>query len=68
MQRDDHGRFRPGEVFVGFAWRGGAEAGLAELAQPFLERLGEQTGETINLGVAAAMAWSSRSPRWTACT
>jgi DNA-binding IclR family transcriptional regulator len=51
VQRDDHGRFRPGEVFVRFAWRGGAEAGLAELAQPFLERVGEQTGETINLGV-----------------
>ena len=51
VQRDDHGRFRPGEVFVSFAWRGGAEAGLAELAQPFLERLGEQSGETINLGV-----------------
>ena len=51
VQRDDHGRFRPGEVFVRFAWRGGAEAGLAELAQPFLERLGEQSGETINLGV-----------------
>jgi len=51
VQRDDHGRFRPGEVFVRFAWRGGAEAGLTELAQPFLERLGGQTGETINLGV-----------------
>jgi IclR family transcriptional regulator, acetate operon repressor len=51
VQRDDHGRFRPGEVFVRFAWRGGAEAGLTELAQPFLERLGELTGETINLGV-----------------
>ena len=51
VQRDDHGRFRPGEVFVSFAWRGGSEAGLAELAQPFLERLGEQNGETINLGI-----------------
>jgi DNA-binding IclR family transcriptional regulator len=51
VQRDDNGRFRPGEVFVSFAWRGGAEAGLAELAQPFLEHLGEQNGETINLGV-----------------
>ncbi len=51
VRRDDHGRFRPGEVFVRFAWRGGAEAGLTEVAQPFLDRLGEQTGETINLGV-----------------
>jgi IclR family transcriptional regulator, acetate operon repressor len=51
VRRDDRGRFRPGEVFVRFAWRGGAEAGLTELAHPFLERVGEQTGETINLGV-----------------
>ncbi len=34
------GRFRPGEMFVRYAWRGGAEAGLAEVAQPFLDRLG----------------------------
>ncbi|HCU91744.1 MAG TPA: IclR family transcriptional regulator [Actinobacteria bacterium] len=51
VRRDDHGRFRPGEVFVRFAWRGGAEAGLTVVAQPFLDRLGELTGETINLGV-----------------
>jgi DNA-binding IclR family transcriptional regulator len=51
IRRDDHGQFQPGEVFVRFAWRGGAEAGLTELAQPFLERLGGQTGETVNLGV-----------------
>jgi len=51
IRRDGHGQFRPGEVFVRFAWRGGAEAGLAELAQPLLERLGGQTGETVNLGV-----------------
>ena len=58
----------PGEMFVSFAWRGGAEAGLVEVAQPFLERLGEPTGETINLGVASGTAWSSRSPRSTAPT
>jgi DNA-binding IclR family transcriptional regulator len=40
-------------VFVRYAWRGGAEAGLTEVAQPFLDRLGELTGETVNLGVAA---------------
>lgn len=51
VRRDDHGRFRPGEVFVRFAWRGGAKAGLTDVAQPFLDRLGEQTGETINIGV-----------------
>src|SRR6202047_4926476 len=53
VRRDDHGRFLPGEMFVSFAWRGGAEAGLVAMAQPFLERLGKATGETINLGVAS---------------
>ena len=53
IRRDDHGRFLPGEMFVSFAWRGGAEAGLVAVAQPFLERLGKATGETINLGVAS---------------
>jgi DNA-binding IclR family transcriptional regulator len=51
VRRDEAGRFRPGEVFIRFAWRGGAEAGLAEVAQPFLNRLGAATGETVNLGV-----------------
>ena len=52
IRRDDDGRFRPGDVFVRYAWRGGAEAGLIEVARPFLDRLGGQTGETVNLGVA----------------
>jgi len=51
VQRDSHGGFRPGEVFVSYAWRSGAEAGLIPVAQPFLDRLGQATGETINLGV-----------------
>ena len=54
VRRDDHGRFLPGEMFVSFAWRGGAEAGLVAVAQPFLERLGKATGETINLGVVSS--------------
>jgi IclR family transcriptional regulator, acetate operon repressor len=53
VRRDDHGRFLPGEMFVSFAWRGGAEAGLVAVAQPFLERLGKASGETINLGVTS---------------
>jgi IclR family acetate operon transcriptional repressor len=53
VRRDDHGRFLPGEMFVSFAWRGGAQAGLVAVAQPFLERLGKATGETINLGVSS---------------
>ncbi|MGH3250762.1 MAG: IclR family transcriptional regulator, partial [Trebonia sp.] len=53
VRRDDHGRFLPGEMFVSFAWRGGADASLVAVAQPFLDRLAVATGETINLGVAA---------------
>src|SRR5919206_4707000 len=52
IRRDETGRFQAGEMFVSFAWRGGAEAGLVAVAQPFLQRLGKATGETINLGVA----------------
>jgi len=51
VARDSRGRFRPGEVFVRYAWRGGAEAGLVGVAQPFMDRLGDATSETVNLGV-----------------
>jgi DNA-binding IclR family transcriptional regulator len=54
VRRDDHGRFLPGEMFVSFAWRGGADTSLVAVAQPFLDRLGKATGETVNLGVAAS--------------
>src|ERR1700690_1497524 len=50
VRRDDHGRFLPGEMFLSFAWRGGVEAGLVAVAQPFLERLRKATGETDNPG------------------
>lgn len=53
IRRDDHGRFLPGEMFVSFAWRGGADTSLVAVAQPFLDRLAVATGETVNLGVAA---------------
>jgi IclR family acetate operon transcriptional repressor len=53
VRRDDHGHFQPGEMFVRYAWRGGAEAGLVAVARPFLDRLGAATGETVNLGVAS---------------
>jgi DNA-binding IclR family transcriptional regulator len=52
VRRDMAGRFSPGEVFVSYAWRGGAEADLVSVAQPVLAQLGEETGETVNLGVA----------------
>jgi IclR family acetate operon transcriptional repressor len=53
VRRDARGHFRPGEMFIRYAWRGEHEAGLTAVAQPFLERLGAVTGETINLGVAS---------------
>jgi IclR family acetate operon transcriptional repressor len=51
VRRDTAGRFRPGEVLVSYACRGDAEADLVSVAQPILDRLGAQTGETVNLGV-----------------
>src|SRR5258708_13197215 len=48
VQRDTRGRFRPGEGFVSYACRGGAEAGLITLAQPFLHPLPAAPRETTN--------------------
>src|SRR5690349_22308436 len=53
VRRDDHGRFLPGEMFVSFAWRGGADTSLVAVAPPCLVRLGKATGENINRSVAA---------------
>jgi IclR family transcriptional regulator, acetate operon repressor len=52
IRRDRGGRFLPGEAFISYAWRGDAESDLVSVAQPILEELGAQTGETVNLGVA----------------
>jgi DNA-binding IclR family transcriptional regulator len=52
VRRDDDGRFWPGELFVRYAWRGTASVDLVAIAQPYLEQLGELTGETVNLGIA----------------
>src|SRR6201982_2895823 len=38
VRRDDHGRFLPGEMFVSFAWRGGAEAGLVAVGPALPQR------------------------------
>jgi DNA-binding IclR family transcriptional regulator len=51
VSRDDSGGYRPGELFVRYGWRSAREAELVRVAQPYLERLGEETGETVNLGV-----------------
>ena len=50
LQREgQRGRFRPGPVLLRFAHR--ADAGLLRLAEPSLERLAQESGETVNLGV-----------------
>jgi DNA-binding IclR family transcriptional regulator len=51
VQRDREGAFRPGPLFALYAARHNAVADLVELATPVLERLGQLTGETVNLAV-----------------
>jgi IclR family acetate operon transcriptional repressor len=51
VQRDRSGGFRAGSVFATFAVRHDRLGDLADLAQPTLDRLGQLTGETINLAV-----------------
>jgi len=51
IRRESTGAFRPGDTFVRYALRGNAETDLTGIARPYLERLGELTWETINLGV-----------------
>lgn len=53
VRRDHDGRFWPGELFVRYAWKGTADADLVAVAQPFLDELGGQTSETINLGIVS---------------
>lgn len=52
VHRDAAGHFRPGALFALYAAGPDATADLAALAAPTLERLGELTGETVNLAVA----------------
>jgi IclR family acetate operon transcriptional repressor len=52
LRRDAQGAYLPGELFVSYASRGSAETDLISVAQPFLEQVGRETGETINLGVS----------------
>jgi IclR family transcriptional regulator, acetate operon repressor len=51
LRREASGAFSPGDAFVRYALRGNAETDLVAVAMPFLERLGELSHETINLGV-----------------
>ena len=67
-QRQPGGGFRPGPVLVGYARGDSAVGDLATLALPWLERLGEATGETTNIaiptpaGVARLAEVDSRHP------
>ena len=51
VSRTDDGKYKPGEVFIRYAWRSRGDGDLVEIAQPFLERLGAFTNETINIGI-----------------
>jgi IclR family transcriptional regulator, acetate operon repressor len=51
LLRDESGAFVPGDLFVRYAGRHGDGRDLVAAARPFLDLLGERTGETINLGV-----------------
>ncbi len=51
VERGGDGSYRAGELFARYAARRGGLADVALVARPHLERLGELTGETVNLGV-----------------
>jgi IclR family acetate operon transcriptional repressor len=51
VHRDRAGCFRPGALFSSYAAREQTVRDLVELARPMLERLAEETGETINFSI-----------------
>lgn len=51
LERDLEGAFRGGAMFTRYAARYDRVEALLAVAQPYLERIGERTGETVNLGV-----------------
>ncbi len=52
VQRDPQsGALRPGSVLVQYARRGAGNLDLVTLARPTLDRLAEESGETVNLAV-----------------
>jgi DNA-binding IclR family transcriptional regulator len=56
VQRDPgRGSVRPGPVLVRFAQREPDERDLVELSAPALDRIAAETGETVNLAVAAPL-------------
>lgn len=51
LERDAEGGFRGGPLFAEYASRFDRVGSVVAAAQPVLERVGEQTGETVTLGV-----------------
>ncbi len=51
LERTREGAFRGGAMFTHYATRYDRVEALAAVAQPYLERVAEHTGETVNLGV-----------------
>ncbi|WP_460814766.1 IclR family transcriptional regulator [Nocardioides korecus] len=52
LERLDTGEWRGGPLFVLYAARHDRTAQVARLARPLLEKVGEDTGETVHLAVA----------------
>lgn len=53
-QAGQRGSFEPGPAIMRFAHRGAVERNLLELAEPSLQLLSEESGETVNLAVPSA--------------
>lgn len=51
IERDSDGAFSPGPLFAVYAARHDQIEAVVRTAQPVMARLGEETGETVNLGV-----------------
>lgn len=51
LERTRDGGFRGGAMFTHYATRFDRVEALVAVAQPYLERVAERTGETVNLGV-----------------
>jgi DNA-binding IclR family transcriptional regulator len=50
-QTGQRGTFEPGPAIMRFAHRGAVERSLLELAEPSMQALSEESGETVNLAV-----------------
>ncbi|HEY7631734.1 MAG TPA: IclR family transcriptional regulator [Thermoleophilaceae bacterium] len=53
-QTGQRGTFEPGPAIMRFAHRGAVERSLLELAEPSMQALSDESGETVNLAVPSA--------------